>query len=107
MIKKWSRYIVHPLTVSFILSVFVIFLFARYLPRYYTELVEETSLTNNGEIYYFDLNNDGNSEKLDYYQYDRIFQPTLYLYDSGGNFMALWNFLESPVKKSKIFAAIG
>jgi DNA-binding NarL/FixJ family response regulator len=103
VIKKWRNYVFHPLIIGFILSLIVIFLFARYLPRFYTEIVEESVLTNNGEVYYFDLNKDGNSEKLHYYHYDRIFKPTLYLYDSNDNFKSLWNFLELPVKNYKIF----
>lgn len=104
MVKKWSSYLKHPLTVGFILSVLVIFLVARYMPRYYTELTDKKSLANNGEVYYFDLDNDGNSEKLDYYQYDKIFQPTLYLYNPEGKFKFLWNFMESPVKNTTIYA---
>ena len=104
VIKKWSSYLIHPLVIGFVLSLLVIFLFARYLPHYYTEIIEESVLSNNGEVYYFDLNNDGNSEKIHYYHYDRIFQPTLYLYDSKNNFKSLWNFFESPVKNCKVFA---
>ncbi|MCD4834861.1 MAG: response regulator [Bacteroidales bacterium] len=104
MIKKWRSYLIHPLTIGFVLSLLVIFLFARYLPRYYTEMIDELALNNNGEVYYFDLDNDGNSEKIHYYHYDRIFQPTLYLYDSQNNFKFLWNFFESPVKNCKVFA---
>ncbi|MFC2104259.1 hypothetical protein ACFLS4_02780, partial [Bacteroidota bacterium] len=103
MIKKWRRYLNHPIAVSFILSVLAIFLFARYMPQYYTELLEESKLSNNGEVYYFDIDNDGNSEKLHYYHYDRIFQPILYLYDSKDNFKFLWNFLESPIKNCKVY----
>ncbi len=104
VIKKWRSYLFHPLVSGFILSLVVIFLFARYLPRYYMEIVEESVLTNNGEVYYFDLDNDGNSEKIHYYHYDRIFKPTLYLYDSKDNFKSLWNLFESPVKNCKLFA---
>ncbi|NOQ24553.1 MAG: response regulator [Bacteroidales bacterium] len=103
MIRKRISYIFHPLVIGFLLSLSVIFVFARYLPRYNYYLIEEAQLNNKGEVYYFDLNNDGNSEKLHYYHYDRIFQPTLYLYDANDNFKSLWNFFESPVENSKIF----
>jgi len=102
--NRWRSYLRHPLIVGFVLSLIVIFVLARYLPRYFTELVEKSVISNNGEVYYFDIDNDGNSEKLHYYQYDRIFLPTLYLYDSNDNFKCLWNFLESPIKNSEIFA---
>ncbi len=101
--KKWSSYLKHPLSIGFILSVVVVFLLARYLPQYYTELIEKTLLTNQGKVYYADLDNDGNSEKLNYYQYDRIFQPTLYLYNAEDNFRFLWNFTESQVENTNIF----
>lgn len=101
--KKWSSYLKHPLSIGFILSVLVIFLLARYLPRYYTELAEKTLITNHGKVYYADLNHDGNSEKLNYYQYDRIFQPTLYLYDTKDNLRYLWNFMDSQVENSNIY----
>lgn len=104
MAKKWSSYLKHPLSVGFILSILVIFLVARYMPRYYTKLTEKRVLTNNGEVYYFDLDNDGNSEKLDYYEYNKIFQPTLYLYNPNGKLKFLWNFIESQVKKATIYA---
>lgn len=104
VIKKWRSYLFHPLIIGFSLSLLVIFILSRYLPQYYTELVEEVELTNNGEIYYFDLDNDGNSEKINYHHYDRIFKPTLYLYDSKNNFKSLWSFFESPLKNSNIFA---
>lgn len=103
MAKKWSSFFKHPLSIGFLLSVLVVFLLAKYLPRYYTELIETTSLSNNGQVYYSDLNNDGNSEKLNYYQYDKIFQPTLYLYNSDNKFKFLWNFMESPVENSTIY----
>lgn len=73
------------------------------MPKYYIGISTESVLYNNGEIYYSDLNNDGNSEKINYYHYDKIFQPTIYLYDCEDKFKALWNFNESPLKKSKIF----
>lgn len=103
MIRKRRSYIFHPIVIGFLLSLSVIFVFARFLPRYNSYLIEEVQLNNKGEVYYFDLNNDGNSEKLHYYHYDRIFQPTLYLYDANDNFKSLWNFFESPVENSKIF----
>ncbi|MDA3954565.1 MAG: hypothetical protein PF485_13035, partial [Bacteroidales bacterium] len=103
MLKSWRNYIFHPLVIGFLFSLLVIFVFARFLPRYNSYLIEETELNNKGEIYYFDLNCDGISEKLNYYHYDRIFQPTLYLYDANDNFKSLWNFFESPVENSKIF----
>ncbi len=76
---------------------------ALYIPKYHTGISEESVLYNNGEIYYYDLNNDGSSEKINYYHYDKIFQPTIYLYDSEDKFKALWNFNESPVKNSRIY----
>jgi DNA-binding NarL/FixJ family response regulator len=103
VIKKRRSYIFHPIIIGFLLSLSVIFVFARFLPRYNSYLIEEAQLNNKGEVYYFDLNYDGNSEKLHYYHYDRIFQPTLYLYDANDNFKSLWNFFESPVENSKIF----
>jgi hypothetical protein len=103
VLKSWRNYIFHPLVIGFLFSLLVIFVFARFLPRYNSYLIEETELNNKGEIYYFDLNCDGISEKLNYYHYDRIFQPTLYLYDANDNFKSLWNFFESPVENSKIF----
>jgi len=91
------------LAAGFILSLIVIFALARFLPRYNLSLVEKTELNNKGEIYYSDLDGDGASEKLNYYHYDKIFQPTLYLYDSNSDFMSLWNFFESPLEESEIF----
>lgn len=104
MAKRWSRYLKHPLSLGFLISILIVFLFARYLPRYHSELSEQSALSNKGEVYFFDLDNNGNSEKLHYYQYERIFQPTLYLYDSKDNFQSLWNFGELPVKQSQLFA---
>ena len=104
VIKKWRSYLIQSIVIGFVLSLLVIFLFARYLPRYYTEIIEKSVLSNNGEVYFFDLDNDGNSEKIHFYHYDRIFQPTLYLYDSKDNFKSLWNFFEFPVKNCKVFA---
>ena len=103
VIKKWRSYLMHPLVIGFVLSVLVISVFAGYFPRYYAEIVDQSKLNNNGEVYFYDLDNDGNSEKIHYYHYDRIFQPTLYLYDSNDNFKFLWNFFESPVKNCRIF----
>ncbi len=103
MRKKWSSYLVNPLVVGFSLSFIIIFIFTRYLPRYYTELVEKTTINNNGKIAYSDINCDGFSEKLNYYSYDRIFNPTLYVYDSEEKFIDLWNFVEPPVQTSEIY----
>ena len=104
MVNWWRRYIKHPLFIGTILGLLVIFIFANFLPSYITEKIEDSKITNNGEVYYFDLNHDGNSEKLSYYHYDRIFQPTLYLYDSNEKLITLWNFLESPIKNFTIFS---
>ena len=86
-----------------VLSVIAIFILVIYIPKYYTGISAESVLFNKGEIYYSDLNNDGNSEKINYYHYDKIFQPTIYLYDSEDKFKALWNFNELPLKNSRIF----
>jgi DNA-binding NarL/FixJ family response regulator len=103
-IKKNRSYLLHPLIWGIVLSVIAIFVLAQYIPKYYTGISAESVLYNNHEIYYSDLNNDGNSEKINYYHYDKIFQPTIYLYDSEDKFKALWNFNESPVKNSRIFS---
>ncbi len=103
MFNKNRSYLLHPLILGIILSIIAILIIAFYIPKYYTGISEESVLYNNGEIYYSDLNNDGNSEKINYYHYDKIFQPTIFLYDSEDKFKALWNFNESPVKNSRIF----
>ena len=103
LIKINRSYLFHPLILGTLLSAIVILIIALYIPKYYIGISEESNITNNGEIYYSDLDNDGNSEKINYYRYDKIFQPTIYLYDSKDKFKALWNFNESPVKDSRIF----
>ncbi len=106
MNKAWRNYIFHPLFISFIISVIAIFFIVKYVPSYRTEVVQNSIINNNGKIYYYDLDNDGNSEKIHYYHYDQIFEPTLYLYDSDDNFKFLWNFFESPIKDNDIYVGV-
>ena len=54
MLKSWRKYILHPLTIGFLLSLIVIFVFARFLPRYKMHLIEDAKLNNNGKVYYLD-----------------------------------------------------
>ena len=103
MIKINRSYLLHPLIIGTLLSAIVIVIIALYIPKYHIGISEESNITNNGEIYYSDLDNDGNSEKINYYRYDKIFQPTIYLYDSEDKYKALWNFNESPLKNSRIY----
>lgn len=102
MAKSWSRYIFHPLFISLIISILSIFLIVRNISYYKTNIVESFTVNNNGQIYYDDIDNDGNSEKLQYYHYDQIFEPTLYLYNSNNKIQSLWNFFELPIKNYKI-----
>lgn len=103
MIARWRRYINNPIIIGSIISVLVIFLLAKFLPFYITEKMDESVVTNQGEVYFFDLNEDGTSEKINYYHYERVFQPTMYLYDSNDKLITLWNFSELPVKNHQLF----
>lgn len=103
MEKKWRSYIFHPLFIGLIISSLVVFIFVRSFPVFKANIEESFTVKNNGQIYYCDLDNDGNSEQIHFYQYDRIFDPTLYLYDSNNNFKFLWNFNEIPVNDCALF----
>ncbi|MBI9053963.1 MAG: response regulator transcription factor [Bacteroidales bacterium] len=100
---KRRRDILFPIIVGFGLSVLVIFIFAKRVPRVSLQKNEELELNNSAEIYYSDINDNGNTEKIHYYHYDKVFQPTLYIYDSFDNFKALWNFSEAPLNDYNVY----
>jgi len=83
VIKKWRRYIKNPLFIGSVLNVLLIFALARFLPFYITENIEDSVITNHGEIYFFYLDHVGISEKLNYYHFVRIIKLYLYLYNSN------------------------
>ncbi len=103
MEKKWRSYIFHPLFIGFIISSLVIYFFVKSFPQFSTEIKESYLLKNNGQIYFYDLDSDGTSEQLHYYKYDKVFDPTLYIYDSNNNLKYLTNFNEPPINNFALF----
>ena len=103
MIKRRRRKLFYPLILGFIVSIVIIFSCARIIPKFIIKLNNEASLTNNAEIYYCDIDQDGLSEKIHYYHYDKIFQPTLYLYNENDSINKLWNFFDTPLDQKSIF----
>jgi len=101
--KKWRSYIFHPLFIGFIISSLVIYFFVKSFPQFSTEIKESYLLKNNGQIYFYDLDSDGTSEQLHYYKYDKVFDPTLYIYDSNNNLKYLTNFNEPPINNFALF----
>ncbi|MFO7844414.1 MAG: response regulator transcription factor [Bacteroidales bacterium] len=100
---KWYKYFAHPLVVGFIFSCIAIFSFAKLYPFYTFEVSDEYQLKHNGEEYFCDINNDGNSEKVCYHQYDKFYNPSIYLYHSNGSLQSVWNIFDSPAKNSRLF----
>jgi DNA-binding NarL/FixJ family response regulator len=103
VIKQRSRKLFYPIVLGFLVSIVIIIICARIIPRYIITVKNETSLSNNGEFYYCDINHDGNSEKIHYYHYDKIFQPTLYLYNQNDSIDKLWNFFDNHLDQYSVF----
>ncbi|MFP4025219.1 MAG: response regulator [Thiohalospira sp.] len=97
------KYFTHQLFIGFLLSGIAIFAFAKLFPYHKFEIVDKSQLSHNGEVYYCDLDNDGNSENLNFYQYNKIFNPTIYIYNSDSTLQSLWNIFETPAENSKLF----
>ncbi|MGM0408042.1 MAG: response regulator [Bacteroidota bacterium] len=100
---NWSKIFVHPLFVGFVLSVLAIFAFTRFFSYHKFEVADKTQIPHNGEVYFCDFDMDGNSEKFHFYNYDRMFFPTLYQYGPDDDFKCMWSFFDQPVKNSRIF----
>jgi two-component system nitrate/nitrite response regulator NarL len=81
----------------------IIIFCARIIPKYIITVKNEVSLSNNGEFHYCDINHDGYSEKIHYYHYDKIFQPTLYLYNQNDSIDKLWNFFDNHLDQYSVF----
>jgi DNA-binding NarL/FixJ family response regulator len=95
---KWRSVLIHPLVLGFIVSTLAIFVFLKLLPQYKVTIAEKSTIGNNGHVYFSDLNADGINEKINYYEYDNLFPPTLYLYDNEGSFTSLFAFMDLPIK---------
>lgn len=95
---KWRSVLIHPLVLGFILSTIAIVIFLKVLPHYKLAISEKTVISNNGSVYFHDLNSDGFSEKINYYENEDQNVPTLYLYDSQGSFISLLAFNDKPIK---------
>ncbi len=100
---KWIKYFIHPLFIGFIVSGIAIYAFAKLFPYHKFEIVDQSQLSHNGEVYYCDLDNDNNSEKLNFFQYNKIFNPTLYIYNADNTFHSLWNIFDKPAENSNLF----
>lgn|GEM_PF-69801 len=100
---KRRRGLIYPIILGFVVSILVIFIISKRMPRVGVQKIEELTLSNNAEIYYSDISNNGNCEKIHYYHYDKVFQPTLYLYDTYDDFKALWNFFEAPLNSYNVY----
>ena len=100
---KWYKYFAHPLVAGFIFSGIAIFSFAKFYPFYSFEVSDGYQLKHNGEEYYCDVNNDGNSEKVSYNKFDNFYNPSIYLYDKDGLLQSIWNIFDTPAKNSRLF----
>jgi len=94
----WRSVLIHPLVLGFIVSTIAIFVFLKLLSGYKLAIKETTLINNNGSVYFADLNSDGKSEKINYYENNDLNSPTLYLYDNQGGFISLFAFDNHPVK---------
>jgi len=95
---KWRSVLIHPLVLGFIVSTIAIFVFLKLLPHYKLAIKETSIINNNGSVYFADLNSDGKSEKINYYENEGLNTPTLYLYDNQGSFISLFAFDDQPIK---------
>ncbi|MDX9697611.1 MAG: hypothetical protein RBT49_17600, partial [Bacteroidales bacterium] len=73
---KWRSVLIHPLVLGFILSTIAIVIFLKVLPHYKLAISEKTVISNNGSVYFHDLNSDGFSEKINYYENEDQNVPT-------------------------------
>jgi len=100
---KWYRCLIHPLFLGFIISVIVVFTIARVFPVQKFEITNRSVLKNDGKIYFCDINNDGNSERVDFYTYKGFFNPSISLVHSDSSVIGFWSFFDTPAKNSSLF----
>ncbi|MGC9374818.1 MAG: response regulator [Bacteroidales bacterium] len=100
---KWFKYFKHPLFIGFVLSAIAIFALARIFPLQHFEISHTSDLNPGDEIYFCDIDDDGNSESINFYASTVFFNPTLSIYNSDSSLMAYWNFFDFPVKNSRLF----
>lgn len=103
MIAKRRRRLIYPLIISFFISVVVVIICVNTVPKYFLTITNESSIKNDAEYYYSDLDNTGVSELIHYYHYDKIFQPTLYIYNENDSILGLWNFFEKPLNQYSVY----
>ena len=96
MIKKWSSIFFQPFVIGFVISALVIFILLQFLPKYNAIIISKSNVESDCLVYYFDLNNDGESEKINYFKYQNNSQANLYLYDNQDAFMSLWVYNDAP-----------
>jgi DNA-binding NarL/FixJ family response regulator len=100
---KWYKYFNHPLFIGFVLSAIAIYAFAHILPMQHFEITQTSHLNPGDEIYFCDIDDDGNSESINFYASTVFFNPTLSIYNSDSSLLAFWNFFDFPVKNSRLF----
>jgi len=102
VIKKWRSLFFQPFVIGFVISALVIFILLQLLPKYNAVMISKSNVESSCLVYYFDLNNDGKSEKINYFKYQDNSQPNLYLYDHQDAFIALWVYNDKPVRDAKL-----
>ncbi|HAN18591.1 MAG: hypothetical protein A2X13_13820 [Bacteroidetes bacterium GWC2_33_15] len=100
MINKWRRGLTLSLILGFILSSLVIISFLLFIPKYNAAIIEEINIDSDCSVYFVDLNNDGNSEKVNYYIQN--LNSKIYLYNNQDAFISTWLFNDIPVKNSEL-----
>ena len=100
---EWYKYLKNPLFTGFVLSAIVIFAFARIFPIQHFEISHKASLKTGEEIYFCDIDNDGNSESINYNASKVSFNIVLSVYNSDSSLLDYWIIFDSPVKNNRLF----
>ncbi len=91
MKNKLLSILLHPLFIALAISLVIIYFLPDYFTKYKVELVNNEYVSVNYRIYYQDLNNDNNSEKI--VSYDNSLGNACFdIHSPNGDVFDQWNF---------------
>lgn len=96
MKNKLLTILFHPAILALIISLVIIYFLPDYFTKYKVELVEQNLINRSHRLYFQDLDNDNNSEKIICYQ-NSLGNASFEIHSPIGELIDQWNF---PTKHS-------
>lgn len=92
MKNKLLSILLHPIFIALTISFVIIYFLPDYFTKYKVELKENKLNNRPHRLYYQDLNNDNNSEKITCYENNDLGNASFEIHSPNGDLIDQWNF---------------